>query len=489
MNDEGNEDYIDKLTEEFVKATKEDSEFFYSYRIIAEVFMKDKPDVSAKIFSIDNYTKKISVENLFPYVSISGKMLKRDIYDYLYKNQENILCRVIVYIFKYDRNFESIMSTDQNKNAPILYEEIYNDVYVPIPDESCFTFIKKPGPGGKTFDPSVYQDDRRGDSEYNEIAEKGTNVQNSFDVRLYLFNYNGQKLRKQIINQVFSEAKLGTVINYLINEYDEIKYAIVDSPDNETKYKEIIIPPIRFKNSIKFLQYLYGIYKTGVRINYDNDTLYILDTYRQIHEYKQKDSPMFMLTILEKKENAPSVDLTTVREFDAKGFTINSYKTMVNVNFYTNKFIDGDAFGDKMIYTNYSLFKNSILFKDGKLNTFEKPYIETKRGVVGSHKMTGDYTLLEYDELNNPFNVSKFMVDMNSAFTKTEISINNVDARDFAPNKTVYLNFTNKELQAEKSGFYFMSNFSISFIPIQTAKKMSGDYFIAMAAVNLNKTV
>lgn len=125
---------------------------------------------------------------------------------------------------------------------------------------------------------------------------------------IVLVEENCLSCRKTFENLVMSEATVSDALKYLIGKNVSNKNLIIKKPDNETSYEEIFIPPMNFYDSIKYLQYHYGIYKQGFITFNDLDNFYLCGKNNTIFT-KKNDVKVENIEIFFTNANASRADI------------------------------------------------------------------------------------------------------------------------------------------------------------------------------------
>lgn len=122
--------------------------------------------------------------------------------------------------------------------------------------------------------PNDYDKQRFRDECENAIAFLHSQKVN-VDVDLFLEDH--LNLNKKIITGVYNNATVSSILASLLTKNTPNgNKVLLHKPLNETKYKQIILPSKNLSNTIYYLQMVYGLYPSGVRLFFDYDRTYCL---------------------------------------------------------------------------------------------------------------------------------------------------------------------------------------------------------------------
>jgi len=271
------------------------------------------------------------------------------------------------------------------------------------------------------------------------------------------------KMRTFIHNYIFgSEKQPASTIDAVMAIVDQnpyVKEVLIDPPDNTSKYTDIIVKPADLKDAIKNLQYEYGIYSKGLELFFDNGTLYVLNKMELHHSKRKKELNVVQIRVNENRANTGPIDYTLINE--KEGYI--GYERLTKITKQDFESIEGIYTGDKFVYSNYGSVINSM-FGDKGDTTFVSPLNEVDRP-RSARVDVGVKKILDYDMLNNPFNMSSYVFEKTPGVPLT-IPIASMNPEHFSPNKIIKLGFDNTESQKLYSGLYNIH--SVTFIYRQT---------------------
>lgn len=96
-------------------------------------------------------------------------------------------------------------------------------------------------------------------------------------VPIYLFNKSLLDSSNLTVNEVFTEDNIQQIVGRVLTK-SKHKRVLMSKCENNTIYKELLIPALPSYKALIYLDQYYGLYKKGAIIYYDIDTLYILNS-------------------------------------------------------------------------------------------------------------------------------------------------------------------------------------------------------------------
>lgn len=302
-------------------------------------------------------------------------------------------------------------------------------------------------------------------AEYKESLGKAGAM---YEVKFYLLLKDDLKMRTFVHNYIFgSEEKPASPINAvaaIVDQNPYIKKCIIDKPDNTNTYTDLIVEPAELKIAIQNIQYKYGIYSKSLELFYDNGILYILNKMNLSHSY-QKDEIQTINVKLYLGKDAYRGDEGVY--IDTKNGHI-IYTRQGSLQKEDLESINGILSGNKFVFSNFGTVINSMFSSDGKtefispLNEVEK--IRPARIDVGTKK------ILDYDMLNNPFNMSSFAYE-ESKGVPIAFGLKNVNPNHFTPNKIVKMSFDTASETKLHSGLYNIESAIFIYTPSSNPSK------------------
>jgi hypothetical protein len=354
----------------------------------------------------------------------------------LFKNQHKVYCSFQLTLQKYSTDSQK----DEFKEINMDEEKIlFNEIFIPFFYKSSFSSLLN----DEDMDIEAGMDDKGNTS--NPIASF-TKI-----VRFTLYSLSGLTANKALINAVLSNGEdgvdPGTAIRYIL-ENSPFKSVIVDMPDNELKYKELVLPPHNIAMSFYDLQVRYGVYGAGLLAFFEPPTLYILNKYNTNHDFIAGETHKSIINII--KDIRGGI-LGYVEELANKDlqYTIQSFPER-----NMNDVYEAELYGNVLLFTNYSQSARMLSYSEGEFESFEKP--TSSIGIPSEkHTKTGDKIVVEYDELNNPYNMASVARAMAPHIPIRINIIENASYESFKPNSIFELNMVeNPDENAKFGGVY-----------------------------------
>ena len=345
----------------------------------------------------------------------------------------------------------------------LVFSKTENDSMTQVDSKVIFSTTFIPIFNSTTFK-SKY---RKEDVERLENASDGLETGET-TVNMLLLNVTAQNALKKMYNQIIEESTVGTVIQWMTCEL-AIKGAIIDTPDNTSTNKDIIIPPMSYIQAMNFIQANYGIYENGLMIFYDiNGILYVLDKFSYDHDCVKGAST---LTKLYKTESYEGTVGSIARKCDNDD--IPQYVGAIKITRNDNEILDGELTGKTIVFSSFQQGMDSIEFDNekGSVSSATNVSAALTRNVP-TNEVSGDKILTEYDELNNIYNMSSYFNEIEAMTQRYSISLNNVNVNDFAPNVIIELGFEDVERNNEQSGQYFLNEVNFKFNRLKDAENL-----------------
>lgn len=408
--------------------------------------------------------------NFFPIFKLDVR-IENKWFDAIFQNQNKIVAGLKVYKHLYDGDEEdtSAGSKKVKKQTMIISDEKYIAFFSNIPTDfvSSDRLMKSEDINKGTENASNDED-----SIYNSTTTR---------VSVYLFSIDSLLSYKKFYNYVLDNASVAAGLALIIDKSDNITEAIVDTPDNTVKYTNLIMPPYNLRNSFYSLQYRYGVYANGMNVFLDNKRLYCLKALSVNHEQYSKSNCEF--TRIRIKSTANSItfpyimgihktDGSYIFESDSK-LAKQSYDVII-----------GEIQGDTMVYSNFNQILDCI---EGNGLVESKSYTPTAEITIGkrSHKDTGIKMDIEYDELNNGYNMTA-EVRKSNANMVVPIKVHGVDLDVFTPEKKVIIESDDTVANIKYGGDYCIRNVIYQFTT-DNEKRSNYFYTTCSALVTLCK--
>lgn len=252
-----------------------------------------------------------------------------------------------------------------------------------------------------------------------------------------------------------------SAVKFCIEENPYIDKCIIDPPDNTDVYTDLIVEPNELKDAIKMIQYRYGIYSKALTLFYDNGVLYVLNRLESYHSFQKDEISKIYVLIDDRISNVNPVDCAVINT----KHNFIKYERATSFSKQDYESIEGILKGDKFVYSNFNSVLNSGFGNDGD-TTFISPLQEVDKP-RSSRKDIGTKKILDYDMLNNPFNMSSIMHEQ-SIGVPINFMLKSVNCHHFTPNKNLQINFTTPQSRKLYAGIYNIAN--VDFIYTTAAR-------------------
>jgi len=373
---------------------------------------------------------------------------------------------ITVFIKKYRK---SGASREKYENSELVSEQEYA-VYYDKEDIPNFMNTEK------TVSPDMVKwDDYKLDS-------PGTLSQHTIKFNLLL--KNDLKMKTMIHNYVLGSenspcAPIDAVM-FVIEQNPYVKKCIIDAPDNTGEYSDLIVEAGELKDAIKNIQFNYGIYSKGLQLFFDDDILYVLNKCSSSHSAQKDEINTISIKINERTDKADAKEYVNV-DSDKK---IIYYERRSKLYKEDYESIEGILNGNKFVYSNFSSVINSAFSSDGK-GTFISPLQEVEKPRP-SRIDVGTKKIVDYDMLNNPFNMSSFMHEKSIGVPIT-FGLEAINTEHFRPNMVINITTDTAESNKLYKGLYNIKSADFSYTVLGRPGKFFNAY--ASAAITLcNKT-
>lgn len=402
-----------------------------------------------KPYNLINAEKISDYENnFFPIFKFHLK-IKNVYFDLIFKTQTKLLCNLKI-VKKYYSSTSRMTEEDNSSDSAYKQEIILQDTFVAFFDNI---------PNDSQSSSKMITEDDLGNEE-SKSMEDDTNLGSAYasSITVTLWHLNSLKTYKTMFNALFANCDVGTAIGYLINNTELITKAIIDLPDNKLEYEELVLLPYGLRNSFISLQSRYGVYFNGMWLFLDNGTFYCLKAFSNKHQHEKEKAGYTTIIVYESPNSLHLPYLIGINKED-KSYCYETDGVLKRTN------IDvalGELLGDSMIYSNFETIINSVEGNNSN-PTIQSSTKELIRSNI-SHKDTGKRLDMDYDELNNPYNMTALM-RKNTITTMIPLIVKSVDIDSFTPEKTISLKIADLGKNNEYGGSYSIKSVHIIFQP------------------------
>ena len=268
----------------------------------------------------------------------------------------------------------------------------------------------------------------RSSSTYNQLQY----VDNVIELFLYKKDYN-EKMNV-IVNEILKNATVTNAIQYIASKAG-IKNILMTIPDNTTVYSELVIPPLKAKEAIRWIDTYYGLYKTGMLFYIDplNSTTYILKYNGECSAYRRGEIKDINIMIPE-KTSKHATQMCGLKRYPASD---NYYIICSNSNIKIRNETISLNMTEGLDILNIDSYSGDVATLISNAQTTDSRTIK----------------IIE-NQTENPWYGDIYTSFTASKSTVVEASISYYDINDIAPNRRCKLLFENTELARKYNANY-----------------------------------
>lgn len=323
--------------------------------------------------------------NLFPIFRVE-LVLSAHTYYKIIKNKDKIKFKLRI-----QKYYTEIGSSEKS-----LYRDWINDSFDLILDDDDFF-----------ADESLIKEQRESDyslTTHEDLENDLFKVDNVIEFFLYKSELVGKM--NTMVNAIISNASLSDGIQYIASQagFDNL----LMSPIHNTKtYKELVVPPLKAKQAIKFLDTYYGLYRTGMMFYGDmiDNITYLIEYSSKCTAYQNRELRETDIMI-PKKSSKYSGDLCSLyrRDNNEKYFIIgNNGLSIRNESISYNAYASADIKVVDTYQGDISTSSSTAKVKDNKSvqiienNTENSWFTEIYNSFINSKNVVMDIMLADYD--------------------------------------------------------------------------------------------
>lgn len=420
---------------------KRNETYTYAYDWDIELLSSEDKKIVVRPIEVLGINKEMSyMKNFLPVVLLKLRIRKKDVFK-LKDNEKDIIASVNVKFKKY--------SVPQEGGHMDLLQTglICSATYTTAFAKNAFaTYLRR-----------------------DEVEHKATEDRDGFQtnmlesdfvsVSVSLTDIVGINASKQLYNEVFSGDKtVGTMLMFIAsNSY--CKKLLIDPPDNENNYgQDIILPPLTFVAALRYMQNVLGCYENGMTIFYDDDILYILDRFGEDHDVAKGETNLVHVYISD-----PDVGVVEpIYSVDKEGNSL--YMGAFPFESSTSKIMKNEITGDNFVFSSFKQGLNAMAFDKDRFTQANSVAMVLTHN-TDSHSQSGNKSVLDYDELNNPFNMASDFNMIESMAEMASIVIKNINIMDFKPNKFLHLHFRDARKEFDFGGKWHILSVTQVYVP------------------------
>lgn len=426
--------------------TTDIEDIFYTYRWFFEFYdTKDPtgnvvyPQDLIALSKINNYKTKIT-----PTLNGAFRFNREDI-PILKAIKKRCLCTITCMKCSFVRHRPDGFEHHQFWHELINSEIQFSSTFEPIFDKNAF--------------PDKFNDDSEIElSDTDSNKSKLSNIDSpTLVINISFFNIVPQNAMKNLYNVVFaSGTSMWDVLNFVCSETN-LDY-IADKPVNLNDQSEVIIPPLNLIQTLNYLQENYGLYENGIQpfIDFDN-ILYVLDKYGSSHDMKKDDKPITHIYVYDADYAGEAMSL---KRFEENSDKAPVYAGTPIINNNDDEILKGELIGNDYVFSSLGQGLNAVSYDDNNKvspDTVKEVAIVLKRNTE-THSSSGEKTIVDYDEMNNIYNMSSKFNEVESLAKQIQISFSNINLSDFSVNKFVEMHYQETVKNNLLGGKYYINN-------------------------------
>lgn len=360
-------------------------------------------------------------QNVFPIFKLT-LVLEPSVYYKILKNKEGVEFTVRV-----DRFSQRLGSDSQSNRRPYIngrFQLIMND------NTEDLQYSQKLTANASSYSSSIASD-------VNDLQK----VDNTVDFFLYKTDsVDGTKSKNT--NVILKDATVTDAMSYLATRAG-LKDVLMTTPQNQTKYEQILIPPCTTLKAFQYLDTYYGMYKSGTMTYFGLDRTYILQYSGACTAWSEGENKSVNVVIPKADNVKHSSALGELdRGGDQQSYYVGDYNTLdiSNVS-VANNYISGN---DSQVLDSYS---GGVTTSQSNAVSKDKNFIRTMENRT-ENKYLGD------------------MYTAQSAANSVVVSVNLQDenAADITPNKEFKIVFEDTKYTNQYKGQYMPTKVVHNFL-------------------------
>ena len=269
------------------------------------------------------------------------------------------------------------------------------------------------------------------------------------DFSLFLFKHIIGGV-KAVVNKVFKNVTIADVVTYIMGVAG-VKKLYFAQPNNNKRYKELLIPPLSILRAYEFIDMYYGIYKFGSLIWFGFNKTYITPYSSECKVWDKKEKKTTNI-IIPKGPNSKVGDFTG--ELRRKKKDVN------------NNYIVG-------LYQSLGIVDNSVsndYITSNEIEAINTSGEGTTRAKPSKKKLGKDknYVQLLEDYTENKWVSETYAMQALSESQMMQIDVGSYDLRVISPNKKYNVMFEDNKFVKKYNGGYIASSVVHTFVKSDT---------------------
>lgn len=281
--------------------------------------------------------------------------------------------------------------------------------------------------------------------DYTKAREATTNSLSAVSDNMctfYLFksNIGGTKTN---VNKVFSNINVSDAVAYLMSEA-KIDNVLMAQPDNNTVYKEFLLPPQSVLKNLQFIDTYYGIYRDGTMMYFGLDYTYIIPYNGKCVAYVQNETTDTSIIIPKSFDSDYGGKIGSFSKLSepSKNYIIGDYKT-VNIN-------------NQSITDNY--IKGNSMYVIDSYDEDDDEEVESE-----AETKTENFTKMFKNNTENQFIASMYTAQTNANSDVITVRLFDFDLSALTPNKSIKVIFEDTEYTSRYNGQYILAGINSAF--------------------------
>lgn len=323
--------------------------------------------------------------------------------------------------------------TGEDESSELSLEKAFiNDTYDIIFDEN-------------TGDMQLALKNEGNKDDYTKAREATTNSLSAVSDNMctfYLFksNIGGTKTN---VNKVFSTINVSDAVAYLMSEA-KIDNVLMAQPDNNTVYKEFLIPPQSVLKNLQFIDTYYGIYRDGTIMYFGLDYTYIIPYNGKCLAYAPNETTDTSIIIPKSFDSDYGGKVGSFSKLSepSKNYIIADYKT-ININ-------------NQSISDNY--IKGNSIFVIDSYDEDDDEELESE-----AETKTENFTKMFKNNTENQFMASMYTAQTNANSDVITVRLFDFDLLALTPNKSIKVIFEDTEYTSRYNGQYILAGINSTF--------------------------
>lgn len=355
---------------------------------------------------------------------------------------------------------ENILSIVESVDSIRCYISFSGGVYRINSDESSPTIVKPTNP--MSFNMKGYIENKNIPTstldQYENGIKKTTDLNKSVKAPIEIYCYDETLIHrtKQNVSSIYKDISLQTLIESIFKNANIYKYQI-DTPENQNKYAQILIPNLNLVDTLSFIESRYGIYKRGGQIYGDYDKIYI------VNSDINNNSDILPIYIESIKNNSNTYGLKKIND------NYNMMTLANSVSVITETDVERVLRSPDLVAINLNTLKIET-------RTMQKLYSEMVNNSENYLRTTIENLL---HKNVNEYMLDTFIARVNEKMTKVDISGNGFDIAKMKINTRYNLVFTST-IRGLNINEYYRATYTC-----HTFANLSADLFVASTTMNL----